>query len=548
MLPIQLKSVVSPSIGRLARRCAFAAAIVFGMSSGAPLVAQQAPNQKPQVANEKRPPAVPPLAQVERGREMFAHELKPADPKTPGGDGLGPMFNGRSCVECHSQGGTGGGGNLEHNVDLLTINSLSPLPSAQDRLNRQKIAERITSFHPGFTADFGSVRPTITIHKFSTNSDYDQWRTSLLAFVRSQPVSEIPAGVDDATQVPDGLSPIPMPPLSKATAPPQRPQRNAAQRAAAQQPAPQQDAAPPDAGQLSAPKPAQIEFKLTQRSVPALFGAGLIDAIPDEVLKQVARDQAKRNNGVKGHVALASNGRAGKFGWRGQTATLKEFVMGACANELGLQVPGNNQGIDPLDPTHKPQQLDLNQEQCDDLTAYVASLPRPKQREPANAKEKKLWIEGAQLFSAAGCAQCHVEKLGAVSGLYSDLLLHDMGLKLSDPVGANPSQRDDGQPQPGRSPGQPSPRFGGYNGGAPDIFVFAEVPPETKRQWRTPPLWGLADSAPYLHDGRAPTVEDAIIEHDGEGSVARKNYLALPDTERSKLLAFLQSLAAPSQK
>ena len=92
---------------------------------------------------------------------------------------------------------------------------------------------------------------------------------------------------------------------------------------------------------------------ITRRSTPALFGAGLIDMISDDVLRDIAKTQADKHGPIKGQVAVAIGGRAGKFGWRGQTADLKEFVMGACANELGLQVPGHNQGIDPLDPTYR---------------------------------------------------------------------------------------------------------------------------------------------------------------------------------------------------
>ena len=85
--------------------------------------------------------------------------------------------------------------------------------------------------------------------------------------------------------------------------------------------------------------------------------------------------------------------------------------------------------------------------------------------------------------------------------MFSDLLLHDMGSALADGIAQ------------------------GFATGA---------------DFRTPPLWGVRDSAPYLHDGRAATLEDAIALHGGEGEVARQRFLALPADREAALLAFLR--------
>jgi len=66
-----------------------------------------------------------------------------------------------------------------------------------------------------------------------------------------------------------------------------------------------------------------------------------------------------------------------------------------------------------------------------------------------------------------------------------------------------------------------------------------------EREWRTPPLWGLRDSAPYLHDGRAASVDEAIRLHDGEGYHAAKAFAALSNSQQTQVRAFLNSLAAP---
>jgi CxxC motif-containing protein (DUF1111 family) len=66
-----------------------------------------------------------------------------------------------------------------------------------------------------------------------------------------------------------------------------------------------------------------------------------------------------------------------------------------------------------------------------------------------------------------------------------------------------------------------------------------------QREWRTPPLWGVADTAPYLHDGRAATLQDAIMWHGGEAESAQKQFAALSQPEKELLLKFLSSLRAP---
>ena len=115
--------------------------------------------------------------------------------------------------------------------------------------------------------------------------------------------------------------------------------------------------------------------------------------------------------------------------------------------------------------------------------------------------------EGRALFSIAGCDRCHVPELETDSGepvpLYSDLLLHD----VSEPNAVGIEEGDAGM-----------------------------------RDFRTPPLWGLAASAPYMHDGRASTVEAAIASHDGEAAASRDSVSQLDPEARVALIAFLESL------
>ncbi len=124
--------------------------------------------------------------------------------------------------------------------------------------------------------------------------------------------------------------------------------------------------------------------------------------------------------------------------------------------------------------------------------------------------------DGRRLFDEVGCASCHAPSLGDVRGIYSDLLLHEMGQALSD------SGEYYGSEDP-NSPGGPSPG-----------------------EWRTPPLWGYRDSGPYLHDGRAETLEEVVALHGGQGTSAAQAFFALTPEKRSSIEAFLKSLVAPS--
>lgn len=398
---------------------------------------------------------------------MFVRAWLPYDEQTPNGDGLGPMYNAASCADCHHQGGLGGGGHLEHNVELLI---LVP-PRAGDSLDRQRFAEGIRKIHPGLVRGPRTVSPTITLHKFANHPAYDKWRIVLLMLVDNLPAENVPG---------------------------------------------------------------RIAFELAERNTPSLFGAGLIDSIPDDVIKQVARRQAATDSLIKGQVALATDGGVGKFGWRGQTSSLKQFVMGACANELGLRVETSDQALDPLDPEHKSPGVDLDQRQCETLIAYVGDLPAPAEQRPTTKVGQEHWTAGSRLFSRLGCAVCHVPKLGQVAGIFSDLLLHDMGPDLSDRASAN---------FPGMSNELPL-IVNRYYGGPQSIFT--PPPPLAMRQWRTPPLWGVSESAPYLHDGRAATLDDAISLHSGEALAAKRKYVALGGDSRDKLLTYLQSLGQPT--
>ena len=116
----------------------------------------------------------------------------------------------------------------------------------------------------------------------------------------------------------------------------------------------------------------------SERNPPGLFGVGMIDAISDEALLAVEKATFSENPKIKGRVNRLKDGRLGRFGWKAETPDLREFVLSACANELGLEVPGHHQAASPLDPESAAKGLDLTQKDCDALVAYVRSLPAPE--------------------------------------------------------------------------------------------------------------------------------------------------------------------------
>ena len=372
---------------------------------------------------------------VEEGKMLFSHEWTVKDPLTKG-DGIGPVFNAKSCVECHTQGGVGGGGGLAHNV---------------------------TTYR---TAD----GRTGVLHSHAISVEF----------------------LETMDQLDSALPKTSTPTLEFVNSPAIR------------------------AGRGSA--------LFSQRNTPALFGTGLIDGIPDRVIVALARKQqtlasmAKQGDAAYpvGRILYTPDGRVGKFGWKAQTATLLDFVQGACANELGLSNPNQPQPQSIAKSDYAAVGLDLTLEQCNQMAAFIAAMPKPIEQIPANPEEADQLHRGKAAFNNVGCAACHVANVGSVQGVYSDFLLHRMGKELE--------------------------ASGHYY--APPVAGSAETVPQTD-EWRTPPLWGVADSGPYMHDGRATTLEQAIGMHGGQATASVERFNRLDASDRADLVRFLKSLRAP---
>ncbi|MFM8273446.1 MAG: di-heme oxidoredictase family protein, partial [Gemmata sp.] len=364
------------------------------------------------------------------------------------GDGLGPVFNAKSCAACHFQGGVGGGGGNEHNAVSFEV----------------------------FARPSDHTFLTGTIHNFSTdpaNRESERKLRQLYPVIKGRTVVSGPANCQSVTSIPDF-------------------------------------------------DPVQTQSVQTT----ALFGAGWIDLISDRAILKNERNRGLRTaaNEMRLNFDNIPVGRArrvaggvGKFGWKAQFATLEEFVAAACANELGLGTPFTEQAKPLQGASASPPKPDLDRKQLRALVSFIKTLPKPVAVDGSAAATR-----GKELFGAIGCALCHVPDLGGVKGVYSDFLLYT----LEDP---------------------PPPGGGAYNAPPPPQLQLPERSPDEPKpdEWKTPALWGVADSAPYLHDGSAPTLRDAILKHRGDAKSVTEKYKALAPDDQASVLAFLGTLKAP---
>lgn len=266
---------------------------------------------------------------------------------------------------------------------------------------------------------------------------------------------------------------------------------------------------------------------LSRRLPPPVFGMGLIEAIPEASILANADPDDANGDGVSGrpnwvnlheYVPGAARTALGRFGRKAQTATLLEQVVEAYHQDMGITSDFRlTENLNPRAPVNDDLAPDpeIPAATVHAVVHYVRALAPP-----APGADTPTRRTGAALFTSVGCAACHTPafttgpaSLGALAGrkveAYSDFLLHDMGEALSD-------QRPDGQ--------------------------------ASGREWRTPPLWGLRlmrrfldGDAFLMHDGRARTVESAILLHGGEGQRARDAFAALDPASRRALLDFVES-------
>ena len=257
-----------------------------------------------------------------------------------------------------------------------------------------------------------------------------------------------------------------------------------------------------EAPQRPEPDPASNFFE--PRQTPPVFGLGLIESIPREIIEANADPTDVDSDGIAGRAHVLADGQLGRFGWKANVPSVREFVRDALTNELGITLPDEpgfsfGSGTD-ADSVPDPE-VDANT--IDAITDYLQLLGPP----PRNRQDPAREDLGENIFETVGCGDCHVPAMQTTEGtevrLYSDLLLHDVS---------------DGQ-------------------------VYGIVEGDAgMRDFRTAPLWGISQTPPYMHDGRASTIEAAVAAHGGEAAASRAQVSALDAEARASLLAFLRSL------
>ncbi|XZF16564.1 di-heme oxidoreductase family protein [Chitinophagaceae bacterium MMS25-I14] len=272
--------------------------------------------------------------------------------------------------------------------------------------------------------------------------------------------------------------------------------------------------------------PMQGGYQLSPRLAPPVFGLGLLANIPESTILSFADESDADNDGISGKANYVYNPQTkqkelGRFGLKANTSTIAVQVATAYQQDMGvtssIQPLKSCSGQMQMNPRDVGAAPDLPDSTLNAVIFYIKTLAVPARRDVLNADVKR----GQQLFVQLNCSGCHKPTIQTGVDVtspylsnqrihpYTDLLVHDMGAGLAD----------------------------GYT----DYLAGAS-------EWRTMPLWGIGlfektNGTPYyLHDGRARTIEEAILWHGGEAQKPRDNFMQLSKTDRDAVVTFLRSL------
>jgi CxxC motif-containing protein (DUF1111 family) len=306
-------------------------------------------------------------------------------------------------------------------------------------------------------------------------------------------------------------------------------------------------------------KSLDLPARLSVRTAPHLAGMGLLESVPESQLEMLVRAGPQDPDGAAGKLQIVADPvesgvrRVGRFGWRGTSATVMQQTAVALNADMGVtttMLPKHICGKATAGATCRAADAkgpELSDSDLDLLVRYTSLLAVPPARhfageQPLGIDAEKILAQtpaqtaaqeaaegvlqarvarGRELFGQARCVACHTATLttGGAHRFaelrnqtihpYTDLLLHDMGPELADTY-----------PQGVASP----------------------------QEWRTAPLWGLGllavidSKVRYLHDGRARTLEEAILWHGGQGTASRNRYKSMTNDDRQMLIDFVKSL------
>ncbi len=275
------------------------------------------------------------------------------------------------------------------------------------------------------------------------------------------------------------------------------------------------------------------DLMLSPRVAPPMIGLGLLEAIPATDILAKADPGDADGDGISGRAQVVwsfehDRPMLGRFGWKAGSPTIREQSASAFAGDIGISNPifdtpaGDCTDLQRAclaaphgDGDARGQEIDA--EGLDLVTFYSRNLGVPERPDAANPKV----LRGKQVFYETGCTACHTpkhvthrledqpEQSFQLIWPYTDLLLHDMGDGLAD-------DRPEGR--------------------------------ATGREWRTPPLWGIGRTeqvsghTDFLHDGRARSLLEAVLWHGGEAQRARDAVVGMTKEDRAALIRFLESL------
>ncbi len=274
------------------------------------------------------------------------------------------------------------------------------------------------------------------------------------------------------------------------------------------------------------------------RAATPTFGFGLVEAVSDQTLIQLASNEPSSVQGTVKTVNEFGRQRVARFGWKDDHATLRAFAGDAYLNEMGITNPDNPAEIstcalnksqfgvvlqtsdDPEDTTDPDGRADI-----DRFSDFMRALaPPPTLPQTASA------MRGSQLFQQLGCAGCHAPTLTTASNPASFIPATTGGL----PISATLNQTLSGQ------------TFHPYSdfllhdmGSLGDGITSGSAGPT---MMRTTPLWGVRAKSTFLHDGRAPDLPTAISLHDGQGKTAAQEFGALNTQQQQDLINFLDGI------
>ena len=246
------------------------------------------------------------------------------------------------------------------------------------------------------------------------------------------------------------------------------------------------------------------------------------------------------------------------FGWKGHQATLRGMIeeslhihQGLVSNRIGFGIRDGSVAPEPYgkgkwwDVDEDGVSLEIHAAMLTTVVGYLALLEVPTMRPPRDPGLIDAWAAGRMHFDEIGCAGCHVPTLELESTKLDARDPDPKGTKLIVDV-----VKDGDGPKI-------EPKYGGRvtpylvhlfsdlkrHDMGPELATPAAQGAIPARVFLTRALWGLAETAPYLHDGRAPTVHEAIVLHGGEATAARDAYLALDERDRAGIRVFLTSLS-----